>query len=61
MLVAYFLVSDISTEDDLQKAIRESEQEARENEKKKKEALERENQNNLFGNTSTNSNTSNQM
>jgi epsin len=40
----------LSTEDDLQRAIRESEQEARENERKKKEALELKNQNNLFGN-----------
>lgn len=38
-----------STDADLQKAIEESEKEARESERKKKEALDKQNQNNLFG------------
>lgn len=38
-----------STDVDLQKAIEESEKEARESERKKIEALDKQNQNNLFG------------
>ncbi|KAI7888783.1 uncharacterized protein EV154DRAFT_516835 [Mucor mucedo] len=43
----------VGTDADLQKALEESEREARENERKKREALERQNQDNLFGNQQT--------
>jgi len=43
----------------LQRALRESEQEAREAERKKREALDRETQNNLFGNAASSSSNSN--
>lgn len=45
----YSYCHTFSTDAELQKALEESEKEARENEGKKREALERQNQANLFG------------
>lgn len=42
-------ISVVSDDADLKRALEESAQEARDAERKKREALERENQNNLFG------------